>query len=81
MTKNLKRLEERVLVRRSPDPSDGRGSLVSLTKQGLDLQERVFNAFLSGTQDLLEPLSTRQLRQTDSTLQQLLDTFEARLPR
>jgi DNA-binding MarR family transcriptional regulator len=81
MTKNLKRLEERGLVRRSPDPSDGRGSLVSLTKQGLDLQERVFNAFLSGTQDLLEPLSTRQLRQTDSTLQQLLDTFEARLPR
>lgn len=81
LTKNLKRLEERGLVKRSPDPNDGRGSLVSLTKRGIDEQDRVFNAFLAGTRDLLEPLSASELRQTDRTLQQLLDTFEERLPR
>ena len=44
-------------------------------------QERVFNAFLSATQDLLEPLSGAKLRETDRVLRNLLDTFEARFPR
>jgi DNA-binding MarR family transcriptional regulator len=81
MTKNLKRLEERGLVKRAPNPKDGRGSVISLTKEGLDLQEQIFNAFLSATGDLLEPLSSGELEQTDRTLQTLLDVFEERLPR
>jgi DNA-binding MarR family transcriptional regulator len=81
LTKNLKRLEERGLVKRSPDPSDGRGSVVSLTRQGIELQEQVFNAFLAGTRDLLEPLTATELKQTDRTLQKLLDVCEERLPR
>ncbi len=79
LTKNLKRLEERGLVKRAPDPSDGRGSVVSLTRAGLDLQERIFNAFLTATQDLLDPLMARELKETDRTLSRLLDVFEARL--
>lgn len=81
LTKNLKRLEERGLVKRSPDPSDGRGSVVSLTKQGVQTQERVFNAFLAATQDLLAPFSQSELAQTDRALQQLLETFEEALSR
>ena len=91
MTKILKRLEEQGLVERSPDPRDGRGSVVSLTERGLDVQERVFNAFLSATQDLLAPLSTPNtapqdgsppdLNETDRVLRSLLDTFETRMPR
>ena len=81
MTKILKRLEERGLVERSPDPQDGRGSLVSLTGEGLDVQERVFNAFLTSTRDLLEPLSEIALKDTDRVLRDLLGLFEARLPR
>ena len=81
MTKILKRLEDQGLVRRTPDPSDGRGSVVSLTEAGLDVQEQVFNAFLSATQDLLDPLSATKLRETDRVLQGLLETIEARLPR
>lgn len=76
MTKNLKRLEEQGLVQRSRDPKDGRGSAVSLTRHGLDVQEQVFNAFLSATQDLLGPLSARKLKETDRVLQGLLDLFE-----
>ncbi len=81
MTKILKRLEDQGLVKRSPDPRDGRGSVVSLTKEGLDAQEQVFNAFLSATQDLLEPMSGPTLEETDRVLQGLLETFESRLPR
>ena len=81
MTKILKRLEDQGLVERAPHPSDGRGSVVSLTQQGLALQEQIFNAFLSGTQDLLEPLSPKKLRETDRALDVLLETIEAGLPR
>ncbi len=81
MTKILKRLEERGLVERSPDPLDGRGSVVSLSERGLDAQERVFNAFLSATQDLLAPLSETDLKEADGALRSLLDAFEARFTR
>ena len=81
MTKILKRLEDQCLVKRVPDPSDGRGSLVSLTKEGLDVQEQVFNAYLSATQDLLEPLSETELGEADRMLTVLLDTIVARFPK
>ena len=81
MTKILKRLEERALVERSRDPKDGRGSLVSLTEQGLDVQERVFNAFLDATQNLLAPLSETDVKDTDRVLENLLDVFEGRSAR
>ena len=81
MTKILKRLEERGLVERSPDPLDGRGSVVSLSERGLDAQERVFNAFLSATQDLLASLSETDLKEADGALRSLLDAFEARFTR
>ena len=76
MTKILKRLEDGGLVRRAPDPADGRGSLVSLTKAGLEVQDRVFHAFLSASQDLLAPLSAAKLRESDRALRALLDCFE-----
>ena len=79
MTKILKRLEEGGCVKRAPDPHDGRGSRVSLTKAGLELQDRVFHAFLSASQDLLAPLSPAKLRESDRTLRELLGCFEAYL--
>jgi DNA-binding MarR family transcriptional regulator len=81
ITKILKRLEEQGLVERSPDPQDGRGSLVSLTPAGIDTQERVFHAFLTATQDLLAPLSEPDLKDTNRVLDGLLAAFEGRVPR
>ena len=78
MTKILKRLDEQALVERAPDPADGRGSLVSLTPKGLDVQERVFNAFLLATRDALEPLSEIERKDIDEALRKLLDVFESR---
>ena len=77
MTKILKRLEEQGLVRRAPDPQDGRGSLVSLTDAGSAMQEQVFHAFLTATQELLEPLSETEVKDADGVLRQLLELFEA----
>jgi DNA-binding MarR family transcriptional regulator len=76
ITKILKRLDEQGLVTRSPDPDDGRGSLVALTPRGVDVQDRVFNAFLSATQDLLQEVTFGELCEIDGSLQQILEAFE-----
>ena len=76
MTKMLKRLEQGGLVVREPDPEDGRGSVVSLTKEGLAVQDRVFHAFLTASQDLLDSLSPSRRRDSDRALRALLDAFE-----
>ena len=78
MTKILKRLEEARLVERGPDPEDGRGVRVSLTKRGHSLQDRVFHAFLTSTRSLLAPLPEHRLRAANQALGELLDVFEAR---
>jgi DNA-binding MarR family transcriptional regulator len=78
MTKILNRLAERALIERAPDPSDGRGSVVSLTKKGLDLQERSFRALLAASENLLAPLTETARKDTDRVLQDLLDLFEPR---
>jgi DNA-binding MarR family transcriptional regulator len=80
MTKILKRLEEQGLVRRAPDPDDGRGSRVALTAAGLKTQQRVFEAFLSASRDLLDPLPAAQRREVDRALRTLVDAFETFLP-
>ena len=81
MTKTLKKLEEQGLVERSPDPNDGRGSLVSLTPVGLELQDEIFQAFLLASQSLLAPLSESRLSADDEALRELLAIFEERLSR
>jgi DNA-binding MarR family transcriptional regulator len=80
MTKILKRLEEQGLVRRMPDPDDGRGSRVALTASGARVQQRVFEAFLAASRELLSPLPAAQRRALDSALRALVDAFEVFLP-
>ncbi|MBM4266172.1 MAG: MarR family transcriptional regulator [Deltaproteobacteria bacterium] len=76
MTKMLKRLESLGLVARSPDPSDGRGSLVALTKAGQRVQEQAFGSFLEATKDLLGTVATKKLDEIDRSLRALLEIFE-----
>jgi DNA-binding MarR family transcriptional regulator len=40
MTAQIRRLERRGLIERSPDPADGRATLVSVTAAGLAVNER-----------------------------------------
>ena len=78
MTKMLKRLEHRGLVAQRPDPDDGRGSVFSLTRRGLAIQDRVFHAFLTASQDVLAPLPSTRRRELERSLRALLDVFENR---
>ena len=76
MTKSLKKLEVRGYVGRAKDPSDGRGSLVSLTAEGLAVQDRIFNAYLVASQEVLGGFPSESLDDIDARLQQLLEAFE-----
>ena len=75
----LMRLERGGLVERAPDPDDGRASVVSLTKGGLAVQDRVFHVFLTASEELLDALSAAKRRDADRVLRGLLDAFEARV--
>ena len=76
MTKMLKRLEKLGLVKRAPAPDDGRSTLVALTDEGFELQEKIFKIFLTRTKELLQPISPRQLAEVDDSLRVLLDATE-----
>ena len=77
MTKILKRLEQSGLVERQPDPDDGRGTRVVLTRRGLSVQERAFHAFIAATSTLLSPLSRERHARADAALADLLAILEA----
>ncbi len=55
-TKRLKALEQRRLVRRSPNPVDGRGAFIQLTADGRDLIDRVFPELLARERELFRAL-------------------------
>jgi DNA-binding MarR family transcriptional regulator len=77
LTKLLERLESRGLVAREPDPNDGRGVLVSLTSDGMDLQQRAMAAHQVNEEELLTPLTDEQRESLNAILRQLLTAFEA----
>jgi DNA-binding MarR family transcriptional regulator len=77
LTKLLERLERRGLVAREPNPSDGRGVLVSLTPAGKELQEDAMAAHQVNEEELLTPLTRAQRESLNSTLRDLLIAFEA----
>ena len=76
MTKMLNRLEERGYVARSPDPEDGRGSRIGLTRRGRAVQQRAFEAFSRASADLLAPLGRRRSAAADRAFADLLGAFE-----
>ncbi len=77
LTKLLERLERRGLVAREPNPSDGRGVLVSLTPAGKRLQEDAMAAHQVNEEELLTPLTRSQRETLNATLRDLLIAFEA----
>lgn len=79
MTKMLRRLEERGLIRRTPDPEDGRGSLVRLTRRGITLQERIFHAFLTASDELLGSTSRGERQEIDAATRTLIERLEKHL--
>lgn len=75
-TKRLDRLEARGLVRRDDDPSDRRGTLVTLTKAGLKAIDTVASEHVRNEKRLVEPLSPSQRNTLARLLRELLLTLE-----
>ena len=71
MTNRLDRLEELHLITREQDPDDGRGSLVTLTKEGVRAVDSALEDLLENERKLLKALT---LKDRD-TLAELLSTL------
>ncbi|MGE5291780.1 MAG: MarR family winged helix-turn-helix transcriptional regulator [Micromonosporaceae bacterium] len=77
MTNRLDRLEQAGLVRRSPDPQDKRGVLVSLTDKGAERVDGAMAELLNSERALLAGLTEGQRAELASLLRSLLAPFDA----
>ena len=76
VTNRLERLTAAGLVRRLPDPTDGRSLLVVLTPKGHRLIERVLALHYDRERELLAPLSGREREALADNLRSLLLALE-----
>jgi DNA-binding MarR family transcriptional regulator len=76
ITNRLHRLEQDGLVRRVPDPTDGRGMLVELTARGRELVDRVAPEHVANERGMLAALSPAEQRRLADLLRKLLVSFE-----
>jgi DNA-binding MarR family transcriptional regulator len=77
LTKSIDRLERAKLARRSADPADGRGTLVTLTRKGERMFGEVFGDDLEAHRELFQDLRVPDQNRIATALRELLDTFEA----
>jgi DNA-binding MarR family transcriptional regulator len=71
MTKRLNVLEARGLIRRKPNPNDGRSTVVTLTREGRRLVEAILPGHVANERRLLGELSAKER----SDLAGLLETL------
>ena len=77
MTNRLDRLEELQLITRQPDPSDGRGSLVTLTKSGSRAVDAAMEELLSSERKLLKELTGKNREQLADLLSSLVSKLDS----
>ena len=75
-TKRLDRLEARGLIRRDPDPTDRRGTLVTLTNAGLATIDTVASEHAQNEKRLVATLSPNQRKTLTRLLRELLLALE-----
>ncbi len=80
MTHRLYRLERAGLIKRVTDPEDGRGLLVELTPEGLELFDQTVPAHLANERALLQALSDDEQAQLSGLLHKMLNAFERDQP-
>ena len=76
MTNRIDRLAGRGLVRRRPDPTDGRGVLVGLTGEGLALVDTALEALLERERALLAVLAPVDTSGLAALLRRLVRPFD-----
>ena len=76
MTNRLDRLEELQLITREPDPKDGRGSLVTLTKAGMRAVDAAMEDLLDRERALLLNLTRADREILADLLSKLVTEFD-----
>ncbi|MBD2258424.1 MarR family transcriptional regulator [Pseudanabaena sp. FACHB-2040] len=76
MTHRIDRLEQADLVKRTPDPSDRRGTLIELTDKGFNLIEKAVEAHVANEHRLLAVLEDAERDALTQLLRKLLTSFE-----
>jgi len=76
MTHRIDRLEQADLVKRTPDPSDRRGTLIQLTNKGFNLIEKAVEAHVANEHRLLSVLEEAERKVLAQLLRKLLISFE-----
>ena len=76
ITNRLDRLEELMLITRSPDPKDGRGSLVTLTALGMKKVDEALDQLLINERLWLDRLSSKERDQLADLLSKLAGQFD-----
>lgn len=77
ITNRLDRLEELELITRQQDPSDGRGSLVTLTRSGIRAVDAAMEDLLKNERLLLKDLSGKDREQLAALLSTLVTEFDS----
>lgn len=80
MTNRIDRLEKAGLVSRAPDPSDGRGSVVTLTDKGFALIDTLVAEHVANQHRLMEGLNKEEGAELNRLLTKWLACFEADAP-
>jgi DNA-binding MarR family transcriptional regulator len=76
MTNRLDRLEELKLITRQPDPSDGRGSLVTLTSLGMKKVDEALDDLIVKERSFLTDLNAKEQRELADLLSRLAANFD-----
>lgn len=78
MTNRLDKLEQRGLVRRTPNPDDRRGLAIELTAAGSKLADSLVTEHVENEREMLSALSPREREQLKRTLGKLLTHLGSR---
>ncbi len=78
MTNRLDRLEDVGLIKRTPNPNDRRGILVTLTEQGIELMDRAYPAHIANEHQILISLTITEREVLTDLLRKMLLSFEDR---
>ena len=71
VSRQIKQLEDKGIVERTPDPADGRASLVRLTASGHHTMQATFRRRFERIKSVLEPWSERDREQLQTLLTRL----------
>ncbi len=76
MTNRIDRLEKAELVKRIPDPSDRRGTLIHLTDKGFNLIDHAVTAHVANEHRILDALDASEKETLSQLLRKLILSFE-----